>query len=154
MVGQSDLTSCKKIIVSNHALDSWNRRVGPKIPRRKMLEQQMNIYIKRKDRIKVKKYGCLVFDDEIVAGVRAENGILVISTFFGRISENPLLMNIEALLSFFYTKRVRGVGRRKVIVKDGIHLDLPTEVLARQELPFPKHKSARNIIDGDTAILL
>ncbi|MNK38837.1 hypothetical protein D3C87_574350 [compost metagenome] len=103
-----------------HALERWNTRVGPIFEDIEQLERTIS-FLHGFRRIKLydkKNLGSI--DDDILFTFKREDGKVVITTFYGRISLVNYLSNFDVL--------------RKYNLKnnDGIKLEQPVEVLNEQ----------------------
>ncbi len=140
----SDIKECVRVVISDHAHEQWNERVGPYIKDIRQLEEIFTNYLRELDRLSLTRHDCLVFDEEIVGGVAiASKNRLVVESFFGRISLNPILADHD-LLTRFMKKQIDNHGKRnsklvRNIKSEGINLNLSKNVLNMQRLPkFPK----------------
>lgn len=138
-------TPFRDVIIKSHAYERWNERVGPIVS-----HQELNNLLKyiclfepdRVERIHAKQlngteFDYFILDKEIVAIYTIENGVLIVSTFLGRLSLKPQLQNIEALYTF------------NVIGRDNTDLQVEADVLQNQESPFGPTK-ALNINEKST----
>ncbi len=122
-----DLKLPKGIIdveVDPHAFERWNQRVGP-ITTDEILTNifRMAILI-NPNRVRVLDRDLAILDDEVVFSYEFEASILKVTTFFGRISLKPLLLNIDTLRR--YNQRY----------SEEVDLSIDSEVINQQGLPI------------------
>src|SRR5690606_7187346 len=75
------------------------------------------------------KFQYFILDKDIVAIFSVENDVLVIQTYLGRLSLKPQLQSVAELYDFIVTER------------DNTDLNVPTEVLQLQHLPYGPFQS-------------
>jgi hypothetical protein len=148
----NDIKQCVSVVISNHALTQWNERVGPYAESCEKLEKIIFNYLQELDRLDITRRDCLVLDGEIVAAsIITPDNKLVIESFFGRISLNPILDDHD-MLSHFMKKQIKGKRNSKLvrsIKHEGINLSLPRDVLNKQTFPeFPEIISTVKIMSN------
>ncbi len=112
------------VVIDPHSHERWNSRVGP-ITTKEIITNvfKMAILI-QPNRVQVLEKELAILDDEFVFSFKFENAILTITTFFGRISLNPMLSNVDTL------------RRYNTHFKEEITLDIDVNILIQQELPY------------------
>ncbi|PJO43384.1 hypothetical protein [Lysinibacillus xylanilyticus] len=125
--GFYDLKLPKGIIdveVDSHAFERWNQRVGP-ITTDEILTNIFRVAILiNPNRVRVLDRGLAILDKEVVFSFEFEDSILKVTTFFGRISLKPLLLNVDTLRKYnqHYSEEV--------------DLSIDSEVINQQGLPI------------------
>ncbi|MFJ7982258.1 hypothetical protein ACIQ1D_18530 [Lysinibacillus xylanilyticus] len=125
--GFYDLKLPKGIIdvkVDSHAFERWNQRVGP-ITTDEILTNIFRVAILiNPNRVRVLDRGLAILDEEVVFSFEFEDSILKVTTFFGRISLKPLLLNVDTLRR--YNQRY----------SEEVDLSIDSEVINQQGLPI------------------
>lgn len=120
---QNTPSRIKRIQVSDHALNRWNKRVGP-ITDKGTLEQVINtLFFQIRCGVEFVSQDVGIIDVDILFTYYKENDTIVISTFYGRKSLNFILNNFIELRVF------------NKYESDKIDLSIPSEVLDSQLLP-------------------
>ncbi|WDV09311.1 hypothetical protein [Lysinibacillus irui] len=110
--------------VDSHAFGRWNQRVGP-FTTNDILTNVFRVAILiNPNRVRVLDRNLAILDNDIVFSFEFDNNTLRVTTFFGRISLKPLLLNVENLRR--YNSRY----------KEEVTLDIDSSVLKEQELPI------------------
>lgn len=104
-----------------HALNRWNERVGPKLTKQELDEWVQLYYRMGEIRFLTDVFGYL--SDEIVFAYKMEKEKVIITTFYGRVSQKPILRDILALREY------------NRVYNDYVDLKLDKDVLAEQKLP-------------------
>ncbi|KOY81333.1 hypothetical protein I6G82_02370 [Lysinibacillus macroides] len=95
-----DLKLPKGIIdvkVVAHAYERWHQRVGPPTTEDLLTNVFRVAILINPNRIRVLTRNLAILDNDIVFSFEFEDSILKITTFFGRTSLKPLLLNVDAL---------------------------------------------------------
>lgn len=104
-----------------HALNRWNERVGPKVMK-KELDQWVQVYYELGEfNFVTDVFGYI--SEEIVFAYKIEKGRIIITTFYGRVSQKPILKDIVALREF------------NLKYNQFVDLKLDKDVLQKQKMP-------------------
>jgi hypothetical protein len=85
--------------VSPHAVDRWNERVGPVVTK-PVLEDMIGSLINQWSRILFLSPTLGLIDHDILFTYQRQRDSIVITTFYGRLAENPSLHNFAALRNY------------------------------------------------------
>lgn len=118
------LNGIKEVEVDFHALERWNQRVGPIITHEVLTNIFKVAILINPDRILVLERGLAILDNEIVFSFEVKDSLLTVTTFFGRISLNPVLLNVDTLRKY------------NLHSQEEINLVIDDKVIEQQELPF------------------
>lgn len=108
----------KKIAFSNHAVERWNQRVGPRA--NKFSLNALLLDLLRLKRIRFVDHDMAVIDENIVFFFTYDgnnSNTMVIQTFIGRITLKPL------------------ITKKKYIHNRYVFLDVPASVIVQQKFP-------------------
>lgn len=108
----------KKIAFSNHAVERWNERVGPRA--NKFSLNALLLDLLRLKRIRFINHDMAIIDDDIMFYYTyngKDTSTIVIQTFIGRISLKPLITN------------------REYVENRYVFLDVPASVIVNQKFP-------------------
>ncbi|WP_078543666.1 hypothetical protein [Litchfieldia alkalitelluris] len=131
------LDQVQSIRLSEHAAARWNERVGPCVTEAKLVGI-LNSLLQVPGSIRLVNHEEGRIDDDIVFTYFIEEGQMVITTFYGRISLRPALNNLNLLKRFNHNEH------------DSYNLGVSVETLNEQLLPlFPKeiikYKGSKNV---------
>ncbi|MGV2885887.1 hypothetical protein [Paenibacillus taichungensis] len=138
--GTQNLNDRRELLVlTDHAYDRWNQRVA--YSREKIiLENKLNILYSLFDRIKFVTREIGIIDKDILFTYEQENGRIIITTFYGRLSQNPSLYHFEAMRNYNHQS------------DDFIELSLDETILS--SLFDPPIPAQRMIFKGSTSLYL
>lgn len=108
----------KKIAFSNHAVERWNQRVGPRANKYSLNALLLDLL--RLKRIRFIDHDMAIIDNEIVFYYTyngTDTSTIVIQTFIGRISLKPLITNKEYVQNRY------------------VFLDVAASVIVKQKFP-------------------
>lgn len=112
------------IEVDSHAFERWNQRVGP-FTTNEILTNVFRVAILiNPNRIRVLDRNLAILDNEIVFSFEFKDSILIVTTFFGRVSLKPLLLNVDTL------RRYNSQYKEEVV------LEIDSSVISKQRLPI------------------
>lgn len=115
-----------KFEIIDHALDRWNTRVGPSTDDIESLSETI-AFLHSFRRVKLyPKNSIGIIDDEIIFTFEKKGKTTLITTFYGRVSLVPYLVDFEVLRRY---NRKSG---------DSIRLEQPPDVLKHQSLVVHK----------------
>lgn len=123
---QRELSNTRRIIVTDHAFERWNERIGPQVSSPVILRHFVNSLVQYKYRIILSpQYESGKIDGDIFFSyAKDDNGDIVITTFYGRLSLNPVLQGINCL------------NEVQSILGDRVNLDMNSDTLYQQEFPL------------------
>ncbi|MFS0876851.1 hypothetical protein [Solibacillus isronensis] len=130
-------TRFNDVKTSHHAFGRWNERIGPFATYDQLANLIKYICMYEPSRVEMynakqlngTKFQYFILDKDIVAIFTIENDVLVIQTYLGRLSLKPQLQSVAELYDFIVTER------------DNTDLNVPTEVLQLQHLPYGPFQS-------------
>lgn len=129
-----------RIVVTDHAFQRWGERVSIPSLNRQGLQTKLNFLHGHLGRIELHPNGVGEIDREILFTYRVENDDVIITTFYGRLSQIHPLHQFEALRSY------------NAHSDDFVGLSLSSELL--RTLPEPPVPAIRMIFQGRTTTYL
>lgn len=112
------------VVITNHTLERWNERVGPKVnldTLQKTLEVIFKNFIYRVSKL---DHGIGSIDNEIIFTYEMKDGEFCITTFYGRKSLQPALNQMKNLRNYNLYRH------------DQVNLAISDEELKRQTMPL------------------
>ena len=128
-----------KIIIKKHAYKRWQERVGNFALDICYLEDKINIYYQL-GRLELKPNYVGIIDREILFTYEIKGNDVIITTFYGRLSQNPTLHQFEALRNY------------NLHYDEYVGFNLSSSKL--ELLPEPPIPSQRMIFRGETSTYL
>ncbi|RRJ54980.1 hypothetical protein EHV15_36030 [Paenibacillus oralis] len=89
----------KQLVLTDHAYERWNQRVAYSTEKT-ILENKLNILYAMLDRVDFITHEMGVIDKDILFTYEQEQGRIIISTFYGRLSQNPSLNHFETMRNY------------------------------------------------------
>lgn len=123
---KNDRFQGRKVVITEHAVDRWNERVGPFMGKQeltRLFNHLVAVSFYRFHEV-LKDEGVWLLDNDILFAWNSFGNELQIVTFFGRKSQNPALQNIRQLRNFNHQHQ------------DEISLCLGKNELCLQEVPY------------------
>lgn len=90
----------KKILLSDHAYKRWNQRVSYTASSKNILESKINFLYHQLNRVVFDTQETGLIDNDILFIYEVVNDVAVISTFYGRLSQNPSLQQFKAMRQY------------------------------------------------------
>lgn len=112
------------VVIDPHATERWNERIGPLTKEDELTHIFSSIIISQQYRVEFLDHEFGILDREIAFSYTMEESVMTITTFFGRISTNISLSNIDVLRR--YNKHFN----------EQIQLHLSTEELESYSFPI------------------
>lgn len=88
-----------QIVLKDHAFQRWGQRVG-RSNNKTLLEYKIHILYSLLDRVELLSPEFGLIDKEILFTYKRENNKIIISTFYGRLSQNPALYHFDAMRNY------------------------------------------------------
>lgn len=110
--------------LKEHALERWNERIGPHVNTREALEEKLQRLYGEPGRFSFISEDYCVLDDDIVLTYNIVDGVLHVTTFYGRISLQPALRDAA------YIKRWKTWSNER------LNLKVDADILAKQQFPL------------------
>lgn len=131
-----------EIEVDSHALERWNQRVGP-IATDEILTNIFRVAILiNPNRIEVLERGLAILDNEVVFSFEIKDSILKITTFFGRISLKPILLNVDTLRKYNF----RSQEEIDLVIDENVINQQVLPVAPSSVIEFRDSKNISNIL--------
>ncbi|MCM3130134.1 MULTISPECIES: hypothetical protein [unclassified Paenibacillus] len=130
----------KQIIITDHALQRWNERVSSSRMNFFCLQGKLNLLFNQFGRVELQPNGVGIIDREIIFTYENDDENIIITTFYGRLSQIHSLHHFEALRNY------------NAYSSEFLDLDLSPESL--NTLPVPPIPFQRMIFRGNTSTYL